>query len=173
MATKGASLFRRVLAVLGWQSESVPIQSQSASQAPLSGRLQWRTDDESAATVTVAGIEVSTSITMTTPSQGFLRVVGESHYQDALSAAKTSLADDDQPVLMATLVPEPMNSHDSNAVMVIIEPFGQIGYLARESAKRYVSRLRPIPPCDARCSFEARRHLLGPFSTSRGRKARA
>lgn len=92
-------------------------------------------------------------MTMSTPSVGFLRVVGESHYQAALSAAKDS-STDDQPVFVATLIPEPSNTFDANAVIVAIEPFGQIGYLARDSAKRYVSSITSDPP--VRCPVQLR-----------------
>jgi hypothetical protein len=66
---------------------------------------------------------------------GYLGAVGESHYQDALS--RTAAAGR---VCWATLVPEPENPFDSNAVMVQIR--GEtVGYLSRTEARRYQRRL--------------------------------
>ena len=67
-----------------------------------------------------------------------LSVVGEASYQPALrkvSGAPVSGGWDWEG--FATLVPEPTNAYDSNAVMVQIE--GRcVGYLSRENAKRYL-----------------------------------
>ena len=74
-----------------------------------------------------------------------VRVVGVSHYQDALR--RRSGAAGAGPVrheVEAALVLEPANPHDPNAVRVEVE--GElVGYLSREDALRYgpaVSRLR-------------------------------
>ena len=75
-----------------------------------------------------ASIEFSTS-------SGLLRVVGESHYQENLRRARATSADP-EPVFWASLIPEPDNPYDPNAVKVAIDPFGTVGYLARESARR-------------------------------------
>jgi hypothetical protein len=66
-----------------------------------------------------------------------LRVVGVSHYQDALRGI--SGADAGQAAryeATAALVPEPDNPHDPNAIQVTIG--GRlVGYLSREDAVRY------------------------------------
>ena len=67
---------------------------------------------------------MTTSVSFS-PGPGFVSVVGESHYQDALQRAKRSRPDE-EPVFMATLVREPQNAYDANAVAVVIEPFGTV-----------------------------------------------
>lgn len=66
-----------------------------------------------------------------------VRVVGVSHYQDALR--RLSGVAGDEPVrhaVRAALVPEPTNPHDPNAVTVLVD--GElVGYLSREDALRY------------------------------------
>jgi hypothetical protein len=67
-----------------------------------------------------------------------IRVVGVSHYQDALRSAASVSADDDEVRVecVATLHPEPGNPHDPNAIQVKVggEP---AGYLARDEAPRW------------------------------------
>jgi len=67
---------------------------------------------------------------------GFLGLSGESHYQDALKAAKQSKAGF-EPTFEATLVTEPSNAFDRNAVAVIISPFGKVGYVPKAAAERF------------------------------------
>lgn len=66
-----------------------------------------------------------------------IRVVGVSHYQDALRAITGRAADEEvRQERIATLVPEPDNPHDPEAVAVHIE--GRlVGYLARGENKRW------------------------------------
>jgi hypothetical protein len=72
---------------------------------------------------------------------GFLGVSGESHYQDALKAAKQSKTDF-EPTFEATLVAEPSNEFDPNAVAVIIAPFGKVGYVPKVAAERFQKIVR-------------------------------
>lgn len=69
---------------------------------------------------------------------GYCAVVGESYRQDALRATATicGRSRDGRPTFQATLIREPDNPHDSNAVAVHSER-GQVGYLSRENAVAY------------------------------------
>ncbi|MGH3031854.1 MAG: tyrosine-type recombinase/integrase [Gaiellaceae bacterium] len=64
-------------------------------------------------------------------SEGYCRVVGESHYQEALKAtvSSCSLSDDGRRTFTAALVREPNNPYDVNAVG-IWSPTGKVGHLA-------------------------------------------
>jgi hypothetical protein len=66
---------------------------------------------------------------------GYLGVVGESHYQDTLRQVAI-----DGKLCSATLVPEPDNVFDVNAVAVQISGM-TVGYLSRPEARRYQRRL--------------------------------
>jgi hypothetical protein len=74
-----------------------------------------------------------------------VKVVGESHYQDALWAA-TGLENTGQRVGMeciAELIPEPDNPHDPRAIMVVVS--GRcVGYLSRGVARLYGKRIREM-----------------------------
>lgn len=71
----------------------------------------------------------------------YLEVVGESHYQDALSAiAGPKTAEGANYACIADLVPEPSNVHDRNAVRVEVNG-RRVGYLSRPSAKHYRAAL--------------------------------
>jgi len=124
---------------------SVPLAP--TDQRPKAAR--WRNEVISQADITVGGYTVTTSLEFST-SSGLLRVVGESHYQDTLRAAKQT-SDDAEPVFLASLVAEPTNPYDPNAVRVDLEPLGTIGYLARESAKRYGPMISAALPTSVRC----------------------
>jgi uncharacterized protein YbgA (DUF1722 family) len=67
-----------------------------------------------------------------------VRVVGTSHYQDALLELTGREGDEEIRVeKVAVFVPEPDNPHDPNAVAVHIE--GKlVGYLSREENKRWL-----------------------------------
>ncbi len=68
-------------------------------------------------------------------------VVGESYYQDALSAICGGHCDEGhEHECVATLVPEPDNPHDSNAVAVLIEG-RKVGHLPRVAALVYTTAL--------------------------------
>jgi hypothetical protein len=72
------------------------------------------------------------------PSDGFVAVVGESHYQDALRATR-EVCDGEfegRPAFTAALVPEPQNPFDENAIAVW-GPRGRLGYLSRDDALEY------------------------------------
>jgi hypothetical protein len=70
-----------------------------------------------------------------------LKVVGESHYQDALMRVSGAPPSGDHGFeCFAELIPEPENAHDKFAVRVEVqgEP---VGYLPRGSAKRFHKRV--------------------------------
>jgi hypothetical protein len=73
-----------------------------------------------------------------------LPAVGVSHYQPALIELSGRRADEEVRVqVRATLVPEPDNPHDPNAVAVRIDE-QLVGYLARDYAKRWQPIVRTI-----------------------------
>jgi hypothetical protein len=69
---------------------------------------------------------------------GHCAVVGELHYQQALSAtnANCSIAFGSARAVPATLLPEPSNPYDPNAVAVH-SPDGKLGHLSRNDAEAY------------------------------------
>ncbi|CAB4220275.1 HIRAN domain containing protein [uncultured Caudovirales phage] len=69
---------------------------------------------------------------------GFIEVVGESHYQQAIKRAQGSAKlSDGYERFMAGLEPEPTNPHDSNAVRVHFR--GEtLGYLTKADAKKFL-----------------------------------
>lgn len=73
-----------------------------------------------------------------------LPVVGESNYQPALlSITGSSPGQDVACDCIAELVPEPMNPHDPNAIMVKVE--GRcVGYLSRQNAVKFGSRIKAM-----------------------------
>jgi hypothetical protein len=98
-----------------------------------------------------------------------VNVAGESHYQDALrELAPWDGRDDLRHEALATLVPEPDNPHDPNAVRVEIA--GRlVGYLPRAAAESYGSLLavytrkgRPVT-CDAMIAARATGGEAGPI----------
>src|SRR5688572_23734027 len=74
---------------------------------------------------------------MPLPEDHFMKVVGESHYQDALRALVQQCVPgaDGRPSFPAALVPEADNVHDRHAIAVH-GPTGKVGYLARDDAAR-------------------------------------
>lgn len=72
------------------------------------------------------------------PEGDHLKVVGESHYQDALAelARLPGPIREGRKAFPATLVTEPDNPYDANAI-VVLGPTGQIGYLSRTTAERF------------------------------------
>jgi hypothetical protein len=84
------------------------------------------------------------------PVSDFLEVVGESNYQTALeSLAGPKSGGGVNVACLATLVPEPSNPHDRNAIRIEIS--GQtVGYLSRSSAKQFRAAMqtlgRPVAP---------------------------
>lgn len=72
-------------------------------------------------------------------SAGRVDVVGESNYQEAISAVvggREVYADDPTSMCTTVLIPEPNNPHDGNAVRVAVNG-RTVGYLARENAAKY------------------------------------
>jgi hypothetical protein len=69
---------------------------------------------------------------------GFVAIVGESHYQDALRATARSCREtfEGRPAFTAALLAEPDNPYDGNAVAVW-SPQGKLGYLSRDAARDY------------------------------------
>lgn len=67
-----------------------------------------------------------------------VRVVGTSHYQDALLELSGRTADEEIRVeKVAVFVPEPDNPHDPNAIAVHID--GRlVGYLSRDENRRWL-----------------------------------
>lgn len=90
------------------------------------------------------------------PATGLVRVVGESHHQDALRAlapatstaepfldvldeyaAEVAREETDRRWFRAILVPEPDNEYDENAVAIWADGGGMLGYLSAEDAEEY------------------------------------
>jgi hypothetical protein len=97
---------------------------------------------------------IGVGMTMTTREpHGFVRVVGESFYQDTLQAFAAII--DAGCVFTVMLVPELTNQDDPNAVAVKTEGNATVGYLPREIAKSYQKRLLQQPDvvrCPAKLS---------------------
>jgi len=71
-------------------------------------------------------------------------IVGESHYQEALSAICGGHCEEGhQHECVVELLPEPTNPHDPNAVMIRIEG-RTVGYLSRDWAPLYLAGLKAI-----------------------------
>jgi hypothetical protein len=102
-------------------------------------RAAWRTNVLSSGDIKIDSVSIAT-VTMEGPTSGFVSVVGESHYQEALRSAKAEQFDEDS-VVTVVLQHEPDNPYDSNAVAVVIEGRGKVGYLERAIAKRYAPKL--------------------------------
>ena len=64
-------------------------------------------------------------------------LVGESHYQGRLRNISMSGRS-----FTAVLLPEPTNAFDPNAIRVVAEGADTIGYLSKEDAVHYSTRLR-------------------------------
>jgi hypothetical protein len=76
-------------------------------------------------------------VTVILEGDELLRVVGTSHYQDALLALSGREADEEIRVeKVATLTPEPDNPHDPHAIAVHIGAH-LVGYLSREENQRW------------------------------------
>lgn len=116
-----------------------PLQPRAVSAPPPSAPSpRWRgaptrtlTDD--------LGNGVTLTTTYATGHHGFVSLVGESHYQDALRALAVRIGS--HGIFTACLVPEPSNPYDANAVVVCAADVGKIGYLARNVARSYHSAL--------------------------------
>ena len=83
---------------------------------------------------------VSTEVRLSFPDE-IVRVVGVSHYQDALTEIAGRPEKRVRHPVTATLEPEPTNPHDANAIKVVVE--GRlVGYLSRDDALRYGPAVR-------------------------------
>jgi hypothetical protein len=86
-----------------------------------------------------------------------VRVVGTSHYQEALLQLAPREADEQVRVTkVATLVPEPDNPHDPNAIAVHIDD-KLVGYLSRDENTRW----REIAPVAAEAMIAGREGTEG------------
>lgn len=72
-----------------------------------------------------------------------VEVRGESNYQSAIKRIAKRYRDHTSVDFTATLVREPSNKHDRNAVMVRLEG-STVGYLSREDAIRYQPLLQRL-----------------------------
>lgn len=73
-----------------------------------------------------------------------LEIVGEASYQDALwTICRGAEGDRVRHQVVAVLVPEPQNPHDSNAIAVQVDGF-VVGYFARDVAARYGPGLQSL-----------------------------
>ena len=101
----------------------------------------WRTGERFVSEFSIAGLLAGSSSIEMSAGPGFLGVSGESHYQDVLKAAMQSKPEF-EPTFEATLVAEPSNEFDPNAVAVIIAPFGKVGYVPKAAAERFQKIVR-------------------------------
>jgi hypothetical protein len=87
-------------------------------------------------------------VTGTPPAEGRARIelfgnrdvaiVGTSHRQDVLRRiAGDALKRREHVAFTALIVPEPENPHDSNAIAVVADGLGPVGYFGRRDAVRY------------------------------------
>ena len=90
---------------------------------------------------------VATEVRLSFPDE-LVRVVGVSHYQDALTAIAGQPGPEGvrRPVT-AVLEPEPANPHDANAIRVLVEG-RTAGYLSRDDALRYGPAVRLLQDHD-------------------------
>jgi HIRAN domain len=88
---------------------------------------------------------LSSASTFRLPEDGFMRVVGESHYQATLRRLRGRCRPgaEGRPSFPVALMREPDNPHDEHAVAVMSD-FGRIGYLPRDDARRYGPTLRVL-----------------------------
>jgi hypothetical protein len=79
------------------------------------------------------------------PEDNFVRVVGESHYQPALSRLRKRCVPgiEGRPSFPVALIAEPENRHDHHAIAIVSE-LGRVGYLSREEAPDYGGTMRAL-----------------------------
>jgi hypothetical protein len=79
------------------------------------------------------------------PDDGFMRVVGESHYQSTLSQMRRRSVPgaEGRPSFPVMLIREPENPYDDHAIAVM-SAVGCVGYLPREDARRYGPTLQAL-----------------------------
>ena len=108
-------------------------------------------------------------------------VAGTSHHQDVLARiAGDALRRGEHVAFTALLVPEPQNPHDPNAIAVIADGQGPVGYFGRRDAVRYramaeeLQRREAIGLCEAfltggwddRATIGVRLEIEGPEDTA-------
>ena len=108
-------------------------------------------------------------------------VAGTSHHQDVLARiAGDALRRGEHVAFTALLVPEPQNPHDPNAIAVIADGQGPVGYFGRRDAVRYrtmaeeLRRREAIGLCEAfltggwddRATIGVRLEIEGPADTA-------
>ena len=79
------------------------------------------------------------------PQENYMRVAGESHYQETLSRlrARCRPGREGRPSFPVALIPEPNNPYDPHAIAVV-SAAGHVGYLPREDAPRYGASMRTL-----------------------------
>jgi hypothetical protein len=79
-----------------------------------------------------------------------LPIAGTSHRQEVLSRiAGDALRRREHVAFTALIVPEPDNPHDANAIAVVAEGRGPIGYFGRRDALRYKEMAEELMARDA------------------------
>jgi len=79
-----------------------------------------------------------------------LPLAGTSHRQQVLSRiAGDALRQREHVAFTALIVPEPENPHDPNAIAVVAEGHGPVGYFARRDALRYKAMAEELIRRDA------------------------
>ena len=95
-----------------------------------------------------------------------IKVVGTSRYQDRLSALVGGRkADGADNYRQARLIPEPNNPRDKHTVRVAVGG-RTVGYLSREHALEYLSRLRALGVSG--CMAECHAHIVGGWDDGAG-----
>lgn len=92
-------------------------------------------------------------------------IVGEANYQDILDAACGGKCEDGHEKLVAiSLIPEPTNKYDRNAVRAVLAGH-TVGYLSRADARDYLAELAAagFAGFDAQCWA----HITGGWKRSR------
>src|SRR5205823_5372961 len=89
-----------------------------------------------------------------------LEVVGEASYQsNLLRICRAVQGERVRHDVIAALVPEPSNPHDSNAVSVQVDR-AVVGYLSRENAVRYAPGIRSLMTANG-CHIALRAVIVG------------
>ena len=110
-------------------------------------------------------MRVATEIRLSFPDE-IVRVVGVSHYQQALLAVVGEAGEDRvRHAATATLEPEPGNPHDANAIKVLVEG-RHVGYLSRDDAVRYGPAVRLLREHDLVLACDAVVGGRGPDATT-------
>ena len=149
-------MFRRIIAGLSAPDPPAPAPSPIPAETLRDpARMTWRNGDASKSEIRVGGVLVMTASISISPGPGFVGVVGESQYQDALlrarphDRAKLSLCS-------RRLLSGSRRMRDASAVAVVIEPFGTVGYISREIARKFAPIIDAAAPTPVRCPAQLR-----------------